>query len=159
MFSIKAYVNKLMEIDGIQLDDFEGCTEKDIQDLMESQNISRLPKIYVEFLRHLGKKTGKNFLIGEDILCPHLEGIREGFDWLLEKYKIDWEIPENIFVFWTHQDYQFYYFHVDEGDDPTVYIITYAMKSPEKVFDHLSQLFEDLLKRHEDFIKKRREKD
>jgi hypothetical protein len=151
---IKDLMQKLMALDGTKLDDFEGCTEKEIQLLMKTQNVERLPQMYVEFMKAMGrsyKSKGLRFFVGEDIGYEDALELKEVFAEVLKDENKDWQIPENAFVFWTHHAYIFYYFLIDEGDDPRIFEYIES-KEPRKIADSFSQLLDWQFRIHQDFI-------
>ncbi|MEO8612962.1 MAG: hypothetical protein ABI690_34030 [Chloroflexota bacterium] len=103
----------------------EGCSEDEIDEIRETQGVKRLPRMYREFLLHMGRHTGGlEGYLGFEITYPGVcEFKRMSFDLLRQP---------DIFVM-THiadGDCAFY-FHIDE-DDPIVYWVGYDRR-PEFV--------------------------
>lgn len=99
-----------------------GCTENEIELLMESQGVEWLPTLYIEFMKVFGRKSG---------------GLRHGGDFTYPAvldFKKEWCVmlpSENTFVFLTNHDTFALYFHVDvKVDNPQVYRIDEADDEP-----------------------------
>ena len=130
----KALMEKLKELkyprDHIFIERFadyplpiEGCTPEEIEEIKTVQNLSgkKLPQVYIEFLLHLGKRSG-DLLIGYDLNYRYLIGynfteacneqlIADGHHPLSDRY----------YVFMNKQTVIHWFFSIDEGDDPFVY--------------------------------------
>ncbi|MEO1289008.1 MAG: hypothetical protein AAFV93_14680 [Chloroflexota bacterium] len=52
---IKALINDISSSEQISPPDFYGCTINDLDKLMQSANVSRLPEIYRQFMLKMGK--------------------------------------------------------------------------------------------------------
>lgn len=101
----------------------EGCSEAEIDEVMQAQGVDHLPLMYVEFLRHMGRKTGGlEWHFGTEITYPAVcifKPMTFNFLWR----------PE-FFVF-TH-DFQgdcSIYFHIADEDDPILYRAGYDSPS------------------------------
>jgi hypothetical protein len=126
---------------GSYLQSFEGCTDIEISAIAEAQEVSRLPKTYVEYLRHFGKRSGDLFL-GSDVEMRFL--IR------LKKYAINLmantakgSIPKDAFVFRGQQGHTYWYFRTNNFlEDPPVYVIWEEMglHKPEEELIDVAQL-------------------
>ena len=77
-----------------------------------------LPKAYLEFMRHAG--YGRYF-VGSDYGINEVKNLNRYAGELLEENDFPHRLSENDFVFFVHQGYMFYFFRLDEGDDPAVY--------------------------------------
>jgi hypothetical protein len=105
----------------------EGCSADEVDEIQEGQQVKRLPRLYREFLRHMGRHTGGlDSYLGSAITYPAVcEFKRQTFDLLRQP---------DIFVM-THiadGDCAFY-FHIDE-DDPVVYWVGYDRRpDPELI--------------------------
>lgn len=102
----------------------EGCSEAEITEIQHARNVERLPLIYVEFLRHMGRNTGgleRN--LGMNLTYPDALEFRG--------LTFDLTGRSDIFFFWydTQGDCSTY-FHVIE-DDPILYWVTYKDYSPQ----------------------------
>lgn len=116
-----------------------GCTENEIAAITQCVGTS-LPQVYIEFLNVLGKSCG-NFLQGTDIFC---DAILEIQDWALELVNEENKpdiLPENSFILFMHQGYQFGYFLLDNKANPPIYFFSEGMKAPEKKWKSLEEFF------------------
>lgn len=95
-----------------------GCAEADVVRLQDETG-SQLPPAYAMFLKAVGKDCG-DFLYGSDICLGVLDEVRRGAIGLLEDCHGP-ALPDNAFVFCSHQGYQFLFFCLTEDPDPPVY--------------------------------------
>lgn len=107
---LKAFLEQKGEV-------LKGCSRFQVKSLESYFNI-KLPKVYKDFLYTMGIDAGR-FMKGSDAFYRNLYNLKDGF--LNELFYTDLELPENLFVFWTHQGYQYAFFLLDEGDNPPVY--------------------------------------
>ncbi len=98
---------------------FVPCTEEEVAHLEEATHLS-LPQTYREFLRTMGKDADL-FLMGSDFMYPQLLNLQEVAREILIEDAFPQSLPEDAFVFFMHQGYQFGFFRTSEGDDPPVY--------------------------------------
>ncbi len=96
-----------------------GCTRNEVI-LLEQQLGISLPTAYHEFLLSMGHSAGK-FLQGSDCFFQHLLSLQEWAFELLNENNFPKKLPEDAFVFYMHQGYQFSFFRLSEGDDPPTY--------------------------------------
>lgn len=96
-----------------------GCTYPEITELEKKLGFS-LPEAYKEFLLWMGKSAGR-VLQGSDCFFKHLPYLKEWAVELLEENNFPNTLPEDAFVFFMHQGYQFSFFRLSEGDDPPTY--------------------------------------
>jgi len=78
-----------------------------------------LPSAYKDFLYYMGKEAGA-FMRGSSVFYDEIFDLRAGSSRLLEEDEFK-PLPDNTFVFWMHQGYQFAFFYLNEGDNPSVY--------------------------------------
>lgn len=133
-------INKIVEV--LQFNNLKliPCTEKDIL-VIEKKYGFKLPMTYRIFLKIMGKGAG-NFMKGSFWMYDDLQLINEDAYSLLEANTFR-ELPDNAFVFWMHQGYQFAFFIFGEGDDPPVYYYNETMRLEDfiKSFDKLSEFY------------------
>lgn len=96
-----------------------GCKIHEIVELEKQLGVF-LPETYKEFLLWMGKDPN-TFLRGSEIAIEHLVKIQGWANEILEERGLPY-LPNNAFVFFIHQGYQFCYFLLDDGDDPKVYL-------------------------------------
>lgn len=110
---------RLKELKFVSPDELVSCTDPEIIDLEKKLGFS-LPEAYKEFLLWIGKSAGR-FLQGSDCFFEHLPYLKEWAVELLEENHFPYTLPEDAFVFFMHQGYQFSFFRLSEGDDPPIY--------------------------------------
>lgn len=101
--------------------DLEGASEEEIRQL-EMYAGGRLPLVYKQFLRQLGRSAGELFR-GSDYSVSqrfHLH-LREHAEKLLMRSKAPFALATAAFVFLMSQGCQISFFYLDRGDDPSVY--------------------------------------
>jgi hypothetical protein len=106
-----------------------GCTDDEIQKLKTIQNVTYLPKLYVEFMSYMGKACGDIF-IGYDVTYRYISkyDMRGLANQVLSKDGQQ-TLGNDQFVFMNLQGHSFWFFPVNEGDDPPVYL--YVMDDGE----------------------------
>jgi hypothetical protein len=117
------YLDKAKEKEGnlhqTGIAQFIPCTEEQVASL-EDWYGHALPRAYREFLFWMGS-WGGGFLIGSHCFYGELKDIQTWAKDLLREDEYPGTLPEDAFVFWMHQGYQFYFFRCHEGEDPPVY--------------------------------------
>ena len=116
----------------------KGCTLEQIAEI-ESKFDCRLPKIYKAFLSRFGNGAGR-FFLGSDVFYPSVLELR---DWASELLVDDGEIMLNdeSFVFAMHQGYQFFFFNLDQNDDPEVHYYMEGKGFEMNKYNSLSDYF------------------
>lgn len=77
-----------------------------------------LPAQYIEFMRYAGNGQ---FWKGSMYKFSEVNKLKEYAEELLSDNDFPITLKESDFVFWMHGGYMFYYFNLDEGDNPPVY--------------------------------------
>jgi hypothetical protein len=90
---------------------FEGCTEDEIQEVMNAQGVTFLPDNYRRFLRIMGKGSGYPFAFPESWQYSTLFTIRQSGQWLLDFVKSGLVLPHDAFVFYFDQTMYFCFFN------------------------------------------------
>ena len=138
--AVMSFIAELTTLGYLKPDTTIGCNDLEIQEIMKAQGVTRLPKIYECFLRKMGKQAG-SFRYGDDFLHPYVLGAKEELLGMLEISTVaTFQLPEQTFVFWMHQSYQFMYFPIDGNDDPKVFYWARGMQEPEEDFPLFSLL-------------------
>lgn len=119
-----------------------GCTRNEVI-LIEQQLEINLPIVYQEFLLSMGHSAGK-FLQGSDCFFQHLLFLQDWAVELLNENNFPQKLPEDVFVFYMHQGYQFSFFRLSEGDDPPTY--SYCEGTNQTTFIISHKRFSDFLK-------------
>jgi hypothetical protein len=124
-----------------------GCSEQDLLALQRSLRL-QLPSAYLRFLRHCGADTG-NFLKGSDLTTAFLPRLRDSAEALLTEDGGP-QLPDDAFVFCSHQGYQFLFFRLSDGPDPPVFYYLEA----SGVFREVAPSFSEWLRQavHDELI-------
>lgn len=139
---------------------FIGCNEKQIDEIKKSQDVDRLPQLYLEYLLHMGVASG-DLYIGLDVGYRWLTGysFRDAMNDALRFAKLD-EIKNDYFVFYTRQTHTFLFFPLFQGDDPPVYIYSESSGRPDDPYLNGPLLWRTHLSIHlTDFIAERESKE
>ena len=118
------------------------CSDLEIIQLERQQGMT-LPSTYKDFMKMMGHGAGR-FLRGSDCFYKHLPQIQEWAKQLLVENDFPEALPEDAFVFFMHQGYQFSFFKLSDGDNPPTYSYCegqeepYFVKSHNKFSDFLS---------------------
>ena len=124
---------KLAIPEGIQ-----GCTQEEVEKIEKHFKVT-LPGLYKDFLLRMGHGAGE-YLVGTDIFYKYIFDLKEGAEELLEEDNAEFKLPEHVFVFASHQGYQYMYFDLaDNMDDPPVYYYLEGSGAPEKKWDSFSR--------------------
>ena len=95
----------------------KGCSGSDVRNIEKYFKIV-LPSEYKEFLYAMGRGADK-FMLGSTAFYDRILYLKEDMiSTLEEKGK---SLPDNTFVFWSHQGYQFAFFYLNDGYNPPVY--------------------------------------
>jgi hypothetical protein len=102
-----------------------GCTTHEIAKIEIFFHV-KLPLSYKNYLFSMGKGAGQ-FMQGSSVFYDEVFNLREGSNRLLieDEFK---PLPNDAFVFWMHQGYQFAFFYLDQGDNPPVYFYYEGVK-------------------------------
>jgi hypothetical protein len=95
------------------------CSALEIEQLSRLAKNKRLPLQYLELMRRAG--NGIRLFIGSSYTIGEVPELREAAIELLQENNSDENLADSSFVFFMHQGYQFYYFNLDDGDNPPVY--------------------------------------
>lgn len=97
---------------------FEKADNSMICDFNESFFPHKLPKQYLEFMRYAG--SGK-FWVGSSCSFSEVPNLKKYAKDLLNENGFSHDLKDDDFVFWMHCGYMFYFFNLNEGDDPPIY--------------------------------------
>jgi hypothetical protein len=128
---------------------YQGSSLSEIETIETSYS---LPSSYKLFLMNFGKGID-GFMEGSDYTLKFLSGMKKSANDILVKQGLQ-ELPENAFVFWMHQGYQFCFFLIEDGiSNPEIHYFNECFKNlvAIKLADTLSnflfyhkELFRDL---------------
>ncbi|WP_340014390.1 SMI1/KNR4 family protein [Paenibacillus sp. FSL K6-1318] len=117
----------------------KACNEDDILKLKNLSPTKELPLTYLRFMYKSG--NGIEFLAGTDYTMKYILELKEFAVELLDENNFSEKLTDNQFVFMMHQGYMFWYFNLDEGDNPAVYLYDESLDLTKfkKVSDTLSE--------------------
>lgn len=115
------------------------CSEDELTKLKYCSPTKTLPSNYLDFMGELG--NGAEFLIGTHYTMKYIVELKEWAVELLEENSFSKKLTDNQFVFMMHQGYMFWFFNLDEGDNPSVYLYdeSFDLTEFKKVSDTLSE--------------------
>jgi len=122
-FSLPEYRNHLLERRLIRRRDQAGCTDAEIEQVMRAQRLTRLPALYRDFLKVMGKSPYP-LMTGTDWSLHDLLEIKDAAQELLREDGADPAILEDALVMAMHQGYIVLYIPQAElaPDDPEVWL-------------------------------------
>lgn len=126
--------------------DIRGCTQREIEDL-ESQVGASLPIAYKQFLLAIGHQAGA-FLRGTDVFYDQIAALTDEARVLLAENGLQDALPEDAFVFYMHQGYEFGYFRISEGADPPVYQYVEGSGPPKSAWPSFTACLDDMIRIH-----------
>lgn len=95
----------------------------------------------------MGKEAGSLF-VGTDIFFDKTVSLKSEAQSLLVENREEYVLKDSMFVFSMHQGYEFLFFDVNEGDNPSVYQYIEDNGSPKKTWSRFSGFLEDALNAH-----------
>lgn len=134
------------------LEELRGCTPREIEELEQAAE-RPLPCAYKDFLLVVGHQKGR-FLRGTDTLYPYVARLTDAARELLAENGLQGELPEDAFVFYLHQGYEFGYFRFAEGDDPPVYQYFEGKGLPKLVWPSFTNYLVYMIRSYTDAIKR-----
>lgn len=118
--------------------DLVGCTQAEIQEVMQAQNVEWLPRFYMSFLRTVGKQTG-NLWQGTHFTYPHLLTLKERAIQILNVDDNSIILPEEAFIFQMQDGAKFHYFETkNRHPNPPVYVYAEAEYTHRQVDEQLT---------------------
>lgn len=117
----------------------QGCSIEEFNKLEQHYNIA-LPNTYKQFLLHIGNGAD-NYMKGSDYKYRWLLTLKDAANKILSDEGLD-QLPNNSFVFWMHQGYQFCFFYTDSDDNPIIY---YVNQCAEAAIINLNTCLTDFL--------------
>lgn len=124
------------------------CDPNDMEQLTEIANGQKLPEAYVTFMKCAGR--GYIMFNGSDYSFKDTERFKElkaGALDLLEECGFNKKIGDEQFVFMGHQGYMYWFFNLNDGDNPPVYFFeeSYDGSYTQSDFIKLSNTFSEFL--------------
>lgn len=114
------------------------CSKDDLSKLVKLSSTRTLPKTYLDFMNKAG--NGIEFLVGTDYSMKYIFDLKEGAIELLEENNSIKKLADNQFIFMMHQGYIFWFFNLNDGDNPAVYCYDESVELDDfnKVSNNLS---------------------
>lgn len=110
---------RVLDLFGIKLlSKFKGCTDDEIEEVKEFQNIQYIPQAYRDLLQIMGKSGLSWIAMGEanwDLLKKIKGSFESHMQWRGYKY------PADLLVFFAEMDVYYFVRTRDQHDDPPVY--------------------------------------
>ena len=133
-------------------DELIGCTKQEVKEI-ETRINHPLPVNYKHFLLALGKSAGQ-FLKGSDCFYPTILYLNEDAREILEANNFPQALPEDAFVFFMHQGYQFSFFPLNEGDNPLIYYFNEGEQqlSFTQSHEHFTDLLTTEIELHQKYL-------
>ncbi|QPA53104.1 SMI1/KNR4 family protein [Lysinibacillus sphaericus] len=114
------------------------CSKDDILKLVKLSPTRTLPKTYLDFMNKAG--DGIEFLVGTDYSMKYIFDLKDWAIELLEENNSIKILTDNQFIFMMNQGYMFWFFNLNDGDNPAVYCYDESVELDDfnKVSDTLS---------------------
>jgi len=125
-----------------------GCTDQQIEDLEKEHKVV-LPESYKNFLKLLGKKSGKIFP-KTDISFDKISEIRDLAKKTLNESAQELVLQKNCFLFSMkkgYNGYQFLFFNTNGSDESEIYRIADSESEPTKISENFTQFFQKIANR------------
>ncbi len=132
--------------------DLRGCTQREIDDL-ERRVGAPLPGAYQQFLAAIGHQAGA-FLRGTDVSYGQARGLTDAAKALLAEDAALHNLPEDAFVFYMHQGYEFGYFRLGAGEDPPVYQYVEGRGRPRVAWPSFTAYLVDAMEGHRQALRR-----
>jgi|HigsolmetaAR206D_1030411.scaffolds.fasta_scaffold07126_3 hypothetical protein len=114
-------------------DGVQGITAEQISEVQRAWGVSRLPRVYVDFLTHMGARAGR-VLRGTDAFFPTILQMKEWADEFFEENSGVVSPPDGVVVFAMHQGYVAYWMADISSPDPEVVEWMEGESSPSRVW-------------------------
>ncbi|MGE7597376.1 SMI1/KNR4 family protein [Lysinibacillus fusiformis] len=114
------------------------CSKDDLSKLVKLSPTRTLSKTYLDFMNKAG--NGIEFLVGTNYSMKYIFDLKKWAIELLEENNFPKKLTDNQFIFMMHQGYMFWFFYVNDEDDPAVYCYDESVELDDfnKVSDTLS---------------------
>jgi hypothetical protein len=155
---IEQVLNEMKRLGTPDVQQFIPCTEEEVL-LLEQQLHLSLPTAYKEFLLTMGKGSA-DFLVGSEFLYQDLPGLQEVAREMLVEDAFPQAFPEDGFVFFMHQGYQFNFFRTSEEANPPIYRY-YEGKDQQTfplIYPHYTDFLLTELRDHAAYIQRRKKR-
>jgi hypothetical protein len=142
---------KIVEAGVAKPEELYGCSPEEIHDLQVRTGVV-LPKAYRGFLEVMGRGAGA-FFQGTDIYYQSLPISRDEVQEMMDEDEgaSGFKLPDNAFVFASHQGYSFLFLVAEEGvDDPPVWVYEEGEGEPREVADSFTKWFAAAVRDHKE---------
>lgn len=109
-------------------------------DKIETRIGLKFPTIYKEFLMICGSKT-EHIFCGLDINTRYLEDIQNRGREIYQKVTLT-NCPKNILFIMEHQNYSYYYFNIDESENPDIFLLVHGDEDTNRIVGKLSTILD-----------------
>ena len=126
----------------------KGCTEREIEQIRQSQGVDYIPEVYRQFLLAVGNSIGGVIYKGTDYNYRYLLRLKEWAEGIVSGLPNSPELPPDAFVFVMHQGYIFFFFRTfGRNDNPPVYSYFEGDAEFELLDQSLTEYYEALVTR------------
>lgn len=132
---------------------YKGCTDGELDELKQNQNVDHLPETYYQLMSAMGK-SGIETLLDGNATC---HGIRDLKNHFAKSHPQEYW-PQDIFVFFDHQGEIFYFFRTTGEADPAVYSADEETTFFYKLADSISEFFLGEIEPEREEIRRRKER-
>ncbi len=143
---------RLVELGFVSSNELLPCTEEEVSSIEQKLGIF-LPDAYKEFLLWMGHGSGR-LMQGSDCFFKHLPALQEWAIELLQENHFPELLPNDAFVFFMHQGYQFSFLRTSEGADPPIYYYCEGEDQTSfiKTHEHYSEFLGTEIEIHAKFL-------
>ncbi len=131
---VKRRFRESLNTDGYE--EISTCSKEEIQNLEQQLGLS-LPDDYKEFLLWMGHGAGR-FMRGSEFFYEHLPFLHKWACELLEENCFPEPLPEDAFIFYMHQGYQFAFLRTSKRENSPVYCYNEAVQQTTFTISHCS---------------------
>jgi hypothetical protein len=123
----------------------QGCSDREIEEIMTDQKVDHLPQAYRCFLKRIGRGAGE-LLIGTDAFYPRLIGVKDAAIELLTEDGAPIQLSPDSLVIAMHQGYQFFWLPTVVPDDPKVLMFQEDDRTPHREWGTFSSYLNEMIK-------------
>ena len=125
---------------------FKGCTQEEIEAVMEAQGVERLPGVFRRYLELMGHAGMNTIYTGSRWRYSSMKSLKRWVIENMEDFDPSMTLPKDAFVFFEHGGYEFRFFLTDnDNDDPPVFKYIESRGEPQQIADSLSSHFKSLV--------------
>jgi hypothetical protein len=99
----------------------DGCTEEEVSEIEGKLGV-KFPRSYREVYFILGEEYGFSLIEENSFQFPQYEEMRQGAEEIISSGEVNFVLDKNMFIVGCFMEIGiFYFFKLDEGDDPPIY--------------------------------------